>query len=90
MAFSLEERQVLGIHGLIPPRFKTQEEQVTLCKKNIDRYQEPLNKYIYLAGLQVSYQEHQLNKFLIVLVPSVHDILFVWLIHEHTLSSVIR
>ncbi|XP_068228452.1 NADP-dependent malic enzyme isoform X2 [Palaemon carinicauda] len=52
MAFSLEERQILGIHGLIPPRFKTQEEQVDLCRKNIDRYQEPLNKYIYLAGLQ--------------------------------------
>ncbi|XP_018011705.1 NADP-dependent malic enzyme isoform X3 [Hyalella azteca] len=52
MAFTLEERQVLGIHGLIPPRFKTQEEQVTLCQKNIERYQEPLNKYIYLAGLQ--------------------------------------
>merc|ERR1719309_447489 len=40
MAFTLEERQVLGIHGLIPPRFKTQEEQVDLCKKNIERYQE--------------------------------------------------
>lgn len=52
MAFTLEERQVLGLHGLIPPRFKTQEEQVDLCRKNIDRYQEPLNKFIYLAGLQ--------------------------------------
>ncbi|RXG56289.1 NADP-dependent malic enzyme, partial [Armadillidium vulgare] len=52
MAFTLEERQVLGIHGLIPPRFKTQEEQVELCVKNVARYQEPLNKYIYLAGLQ--------------------------------------
>ncbi|KAG0725994.1 NADP-dependent malic enzyme [Chionoecetes opilio] len=52
MAFSIEERQVLGLHGLIPPRFKTQEEQVDLCRKNIDRYQEPLNKFIYLAGLQ--------------------------------------
>ena len=55
MAFSLQERQVLGIHGLIPPRFKTQEEQVDLCKMNMERYQEPLNKYIYLAGLQVSF-----------------------------------
>jgi len=52
MAFTLEERQVLGIHGLIPPRFKTQEEQVQLCQGNVSRYQEPLNKYIYLAGLQ--------------------------------------
>lgn len=54
MAFSLEERQVLGLHGLIPPRFKTQEEQVDLCKKNVERYQEPLNKFIYLASLQVN------------------------------------
>lgn len=52
MAFTLEERQVLGIHGLIPPRFKTQEEQVELCQKNMARYQDPLNKFIYLAGLQ--------------------------------------
>ncbi|KAK8378630.1 hypothetical protein O3P69_009374 [Scylla paramamosain] len=52
MAFTLEERQVLGLHGLIPPRFKTQEEQVDLCRKNVERYQEPLNKFIYLAGLQ--------------------------------------
>jgi len=52
MAFTLQERQMLGIHGLIPPRFKTQEEQVHLCKLNLDRYQEDLNKYIYLAGLQ--------------------------------------
>ncbi|CAL8116756.1 unnamed protein product [Orchesella dallaii] len=52
MAFSLEERQALGIHGLIPPRFKSQEEQVKLCKENVERYQEDLNKYIYLVGLQ--------------------------------------
>ncbi|MCL4122650.1 UNVERIFIED_CONTAM: hypothetical protein GTU68_000379 [Idotea baltica] len=52
MAFTLEERQVLGIHGLIPPRFKTQEEQVDLCRKNVARYQESLNKYIYLSSLQ--------------------------------------
>jgi len=53
MAFTLEERQLLGIHGLIPPRFKTQEEQLELCRLNVERYQEDLNKYIYLMGLQV-------------------------------------
>jgi len=52
MAFTLEERQRLGIHGLLPPRFKTQDEQVDLCMKNISRYQEDLNKFIYLIGLQ--------------------------------------
>jgi malate dehydrogenase (oxaloacetate-decarboxylating)(NADP+) len=53
MAFTLEERQLLGIHGLIPPRFKTQEVQLELCRLNVERYQEDLNKYIYLIGLQV-------------------------------------
>jgi len=52
MSFTLEERQTLGLHGLIPPRFKTQDEQVSLCKSSLDRYTDPLNKYIYLAGLQ--------------------------------------
>ena len=54
MAFTLEERQRLGIHGLLPPRFKTQEQQVALCMRNVARYDENLNKYIYLMGLQVS------------------------------------
>nr|CAD7429755.1 unnamed protein product [Timema monikensis] len=52
MAFTLKERQLLGIHGLIPPRFKTQEEQLELCRLNVERYPEDLNKYIYLMGLQ--------------------------------------
>jgi malate dehydrogenase (oxaloacetate-decarboxylating)(NADP+) len=52
MAFTLEERQRLGIHGLLPPRFKSQEEQVRLCKENVGRYSEDLNKHIYLVGLQ--------------------------------------
>jgi hypothetical protein len=45
---------VLGIHGLQPARFKTQEEQLELCKMSIQRYQEDLNKYLYLVDLQVS------------------------------------
>jgi hypothetical protein len=43
----------LGIHGLMPPRFKTQEEQLELCKTSVERYQEDLNKYLYLVELQV-------------------------------------
>lgn len=52
LAFTLEERQVLGIHGLQPGRFKTQEEQLELCKMSINRYQEDLNRYLYLIDLQ--------------------------------------
>lgn len=51
MAFTIQERQVLGIHGLLPARVKTQEEQVQMCKLSFDRYENPLNKYIYLMGL---------------------------------------
>lgn len=43
----------MGIHGLMPPRFKTQEEQLELCKTSVERYQEDLNKYLYLVELQV-------------------------------------
>jgi malate dehydrogenase (oxaloacetate-decarboxylating)(NADP+) len=52
LAFTLQERQQLGIHGLMPPRFKTQEEQLELCKTSVERYQEDLNKYLYLVELQ--------------------------------------
>lgn len=54
MAFTIEERQTLGIHGLLPARVKSQEEQVQLCRISIDAYENPLNKYIYLMGLLVS------------------------------------
>lgn len=53
LAFTLAERQVLGIHGLQPARFKSQEEQLELCNISIDRYKEDLNKYLYLSDLQV-------------------------------------
>ncbi|KAF2900492.1 hypothetical protein ILUMI_05697 [Ignelater luminosus] len=51
LAFTLEERQALGIHGLQPARFKTMEEQLELCKISVERYQEDLNKYLYLTEL---------------------------------------
>lgn len=53
MAFTLEERQTLGIHGLLPAAVKTQEEQLELCRLNLDRYENDLSKYIYLIGLLV-------------------------------------
>ncbi|XP_045465864.1 NADP-dependent malic enzyme-like [Harmonia axyridis] len=52
LAFTIEERQALGIHGLQPPCLRTQEEQVALCKATIDNYKEPLNKYLYLTELK--------------------------------------
>ncbi|KAK7863404.1 hypothetical protein R5R35_004361 [Gryllus longicercus] len=71
MAFTLEERQMLGIHGLIPPRFKTQEEQVELCRLNLARYTEDLNKYIYLCGLQ----DRNEKLFYRLLSENIHDLM---------------
>ncbi|CAH1373378.1 unnamed protein product [Tenebrio molitor] len=51
MAFTLEERQALGIHGLLPARVKTQEEQVEHCCACLQRLDDDLNKYIFLMSL---------------------------------------
>merc|ERR1719431_1101265 len=51
MAFTLEERQTLGIHGLLPPRIKSQEEMAEHSLKNLRRFEDPLNKYMYMADL---------------------------------------
>ena len=51
MAFTLEERQALGIHGLLPARVKTMEEQTNHCLRNVQRYKDPIDKYIYMVEL---------------------------------------
>lgn len=50
----MEERQFLGIHGLLAAKFKSQEEQLDICRISIDRYEDNLNKYLYLVELQVT------------------------------------
>ena len=51
MGFSLEERQTLGIHGLLPPRIKTLDEQAENSLRNLRRFQDPLNQYMYMVDL---------------------------------------
>merc|ERR1719266_278654 len=51
MAMTIQERQLLGIHGLLPPRVKTQAEQVDHCLRNVRRYTDPLDQYVYLMDL---------------------------------------
>uniref|UniRef100_A0A182N0F1 Malic enzyme n=1 Tax=Anopheles dirus TaxID=7168 RepID=A0A182N0F1_9DIPT len=51
LSFSIEERQTLGIHGLMPAVVRTEDEQVQHCLALLEHYTEPLNKYIYLMGL---------------------------------------
>merc|ERR1719500_517121 len=51
LSFTLEERQTLGIHGLLPPRVKSQQEQADHSMKNLRRYEDPLNQYMYMIEL---------------------------------------
>ncbi|KAM6367207.1 LOW QUALITY PROTEIN: NADP-dependent malic enzyme [Alca torda] len=52
MAFTLEERQQLNIHGLLPPCFVGQDAQVYSTIKNFERLTSDLDRYILLMSLQ--------------------------------------
>ncbi len=42
----------MGIHGLLPPMVFSQEEQAERIKVNLERWDNDLDKYIYLIALQ--------------------------------------
>jgi malate dehydrogenase (oxaloacetate-decarboxylating)(NADP+) len=52
MAFTIEERQLLGIQGLIPPAVLDQEVQCLRIMTNFMREQSDLDRYIDLINLQ--------------------------------------
>lgn len=52
MAFSLYERQYLGIHGLLPPAFMTEEQQAYRVITKLREQPNDLARYIQLDGLQ--------------------------------------
>ncbi len=63
-AFTAAERKELGLHGLLPPRIATQEQQVRHTIHNVRRKPNNLEKYLYLTGLQ-DRNEHLFYKALI-------------------------
>jgi malic enzyme len=51
-AFSLDEREELGLRGLLPPVVETLESQRERMLKQLREFDLPINRYIYLAQLQ--------------------------------------
>ncbi|VDD89888.1 unnamed protein product [Enterobius vermicularis] len=52
MGFSLYERQYLGIHGLLPPAFMTQEQQAYRVMCKLREQPNDLARYVQLSSLQ--------------------------------------
>ena len=51
-AFSQEERDLFGLHGLVPPTQSTLDQQSRRAHTALRRLTEPLDKYVGFAALQ--------------------------------------
>lgn len=57
-AFTLRERQALGIHGLLPPVVSTPEVQEERILRNLAHQANDLDRYVQLMDLQVCVYPH--------------------------------
>jgi malate dehydrogenase (oxaloacetate-decarboxylating)(NADP+) len=51
-AFTEEERQILGLRGLLPARVQPMEEQVVRTLENFRRKPDDIEKYLYMISIQ--------------------------------------
>jgi malate dehydrogenase (oxaloacetate-decarboxylating)(NADP+) len=51
-AFTFRERDALGLHGLLPPRVFTMEQQLERVMENFRAKPSDLERYVYLVALQ--------------------------------------
>ncbi len=80
-AFTLEEREELGLNGLLPPKVSTLEQQIARSYRNYSQMRTPLEKYQHLIGLMsrnelLFYQfaaRHAAELLPIIYTPTVGD-----------------
>jgi malate dehydrogenase (oxaloacetate-decarboxylating)(NADP+) len=70
-AFTEEEREALGLRGLLPPRVHTMEEQVARVLGNLRTLPTPLGKYIFLTSLE----DRNRTLFYRVLVDNIEELM---------------
>lgn len=51
VAFSMEERREFGLEGLLPDSVETIETQMVRVHRQLNNFEKPINKYIYLMNL---------------------------------------
>ncbi len=81
-AFTSEERELLGLHGLLPFHVSTMEEQLERRYQNFKEKPTPLTKYSYLSNLQnrneiLFYRllfEHVSEMLPLIYTPTVGDV----------------
>nr|CAD7462040.1 unnamed protein product [Timema tahoe] len=63
--FTFEERQKLGLLGLLAPSFRTQEEQMAHCRQSLQSSKHIVEKLIFLLELQVQCRPTGILAFLL-------------------------